>query len=1433
MADTIILKIDLQNEAQVIEGLKNIDKLADKLRSTPIKLKLDGVTKEALAFAKAQEQAAKAQAQVAKAQAQAAKAQAQEAKAQAQAAAATQKTKAQEAQLAAAREKTSAATQNRMRAEAQLAVQMEKTATAEEAARKANIELSTQIEKTNTVKAQQALEDKKLATEQARLATQQEKTATAAEAQATAQARLAAQQEKTATATENQATAQEESNQSMGKGAKSASLLGDSLGRIIAKVAAWQAINAAVASVKRSFTEALETMKAVDTELTTIQKVTDMSDASLKKLGDTAYSTASKYGVAADEYLQNIATFSKAGYGDLAEGLGELAIKTQLVGDVNAETASKFLLSTDAAYKYNGSVEALSAVLDKANAVENNYATSIEKIAEGMPIVASVAEMANISVEETIAALGTITAKTQESGTSAARAFRALILNIIGDTETEIEDGVTWSADEIESLNDVLWTYSRSAMEAAQATGEIVNPMVAIAGLSQAMEDGLLTEAKLAEIATSLGGKLRTNQLVALIENYGTVVDMLGTMETAAGSADKEVETMLGSWEKKTQVLKNTWTETVASYLDTDTIKGALDGLTTVVDGLDSGFGKTAVSATAFASGGMLAASAATSIAGSIAKAAAAAGGLNAALLGSPLFWGAAAGLAIYAIVEAVDALTVSYEEAAEAAEALNQEYETKYGAGSRLDELKNKVEALTAAERVEKEVLEAQKRALEEKIALQEKAAFQKWEEAYGQDAYIKTDIASGTYSSADEYRLVEIAEKLKEANEGLFETQDFDAYLSGLDDITSSYEEIYSKLTEFKEQGQDLSDAELRFMELYEQNAETANQFASRTIDAASAVGMAAYNAAIAAGASAEEAITASNEAIAEYLNTLRDVPDETDTKVEVDTLESEEHLKIVQSMLESIDGTVVQAKVEVTENLPDINAFGGFDREAKGTDNAPGGPTLVNEKGPELISTHGIAYIAGGGQPTVTNLPKGATVLTAEETKKAVGGLNSVTPVRAFEEGTGGLTGSEYLEALRRQKEADLSEIERDAQNYVKSTVSQNNSAFAMTPEEVARHSASQIFTETNAPASKPSGGAGKGTYSAAPDFKALEDELDDILSNLEAQAELADNQGQHSKEGDLYGQAREKIQELLDKYRAAGYSETSDEVLELQNMLYDYAEQQEEAYRHTWDELEDGLDAALDNINAQIEKAENENDIERQMALYGQAQEKIGKLLNQYLEAGFAPTSDEVLRLANLGYDYAGKQTKLTESLLDDLIDALNGLNDTTDRAKSLEEKQLAVEEAQKAYDAAQNQRTVRIFNPITGQWEWVSKASDVLSAQKSLESAQDTLREEQFSQAVDRLKRGELKLEDLLLDEAVSSQFSAASDAEKQNFLSALGAYSGGVSYGASTAYNNTTNSQTDSHDIVYNFNGVTIGKDTAEGMTLAKLASELRILNLT
>lgn len=365
----------------------------------------------------------------------------------------------------------------------------------------------------------------------------------------------------------------------------STNVLGDTFSHIVGKITVWQVVNAAVAKVKRSFTEAIDTMKQVDTEMTAIQKVTGNTSAEMEKLGNTAYEAASKYGVAVTDYLESVGTFAKAGYKDMSEDMAELATKTQLVGDVTSSIANQFILSADAAFKFEGNVTALNTVLDKANEIENNYATSIQKMAEGFPIVANVASMANMSIDELMAALGTITAVTQESGTKAATALRALILNIIGDTETEIEDGVAWTKEEIESLNDALWIYAEDAMKAAQASGKIVDPMKAIAALSQAYKDGLLSQAELAELESKLGGKLRTNQLDALIKNYDMYAAMLDKVANSAGSADKEVDIMLTSWDAKAKILNNTWTKFIADTVDSNWAKGFLDTLTWLIDG--------------------------------------------------------------------------------------------------------------------------------------------------------------------------------------------------------------------------------------------------------------------------------------------------------------------------------------------------------------------------------------------------------------------------------------------------------------------------------------------------------------------------------------------------------------------------------------------------------------------------------------------------------------------------------------------------------------------------------------------------------------------------------------------------------------------------------------------------------------------------------
>ena len=374
----------------------------------------------------------------------------------------------------------------------------------------------------------------------------------------------------------------------------------ESISVLLGKIGKWQVLNASVAATIRTFTDAISTMKAVDDEMVTVRKVTGFTAEQMEKLRDRAYETASAYGEAADEYLNSVAAFARAGYGEQADALAELTTKTKLVGDTNAETAQQFLLSVDAAYQYKGNIEALTKVLDGANEIDNKYATSIEKLAEGLGTVAPVAAQAHVGIDELTAAIGTITAVTQRSGSEAARAFRALVLNIVGDTKTEIDEGVTWTTGEIAGLKDVIREYAPAAYEAAKATGEVIDPMEAIGGLAQSMKDGLLTEQKLMEMVSDIGGKLRTSQLLALIQNWDMYQSMLKDYANAVGSADKEIENALDSWTRKTNILKNEWTEFIQSMVSTDAVKGGLDVLIGAVEILNTDIGHfAAVSGTA------------------------------------------------------------------------------------------------------------------------------------------------------------------------------------------------------------------------------------------------------------------------------------------------------------------------------------------------------------------------------------------------------------------------------------------------------------------------------------------------------------------------------------------------------------------------------------------------------------------------------------------------------------------------------------------------------------------------------------------------------------------------------------------------------------------------------------------------------------------
>lgn len=145
----------------------------------------------------------------------------------------------------------------------------------------------------------------------------------------------------------------------------------DNLMGNFSKFASWYNIGNVVSQATSKIRDAVTELKEVDTILTEISKTSDMTERQLAELGESAFDTANNYGKLATDYLTGVQEMTRAGYrGDLSDDMAQLSLLTQAAGDVTTEVANDYLIATDAAYKYEGNVKKLNAVLDGQNMIK-------------------------------------------------------------------------------------------------------------------------------------------------------------------------------------------------------------------------------------------------------------------------------------------------------------------------------------------------------------------------------------------------------------------------------------------------------------------------------------------------------------------------------------------------------------------------------------------------------------------------------------------------------------------------------------------------------------------------------------------------------------------------------------------------------------------------------------------------------------------------------------------------------------------------------------------------------------------------------------------------------------------------------------------------------------------------------------------------------
>ena len=1177
-------------------------------------------------------------------------------------------------------------------AKVKIARQQTKTATAQATLEEKKAETAKKQSTLETKKAARVEKEREVAIERGNTALknkelQEERTKTKVAETTLVQEKAKAAAEKRADAEHKATSATKELGEATEKTAQKAETLWDNF----QKFARWYIIGNAFSGIVRSMREALDTMKAVDDELVTIRKVTGFSNEQIAGIREQAYSTASAYGVGAADYLGSVAAFSRAGYKEQSAALAELSTKTQIVGDTTAEVANQFLLSTDAAYKYHGSISELNRVLDGANEIDNKYATSIEKIASGMGIVAPVAAQMHVSVDELTAAIGTITAVTQRSGTEAARALRALFLNIAGDTKTEIDEGVTWTTGEIAGLRDVIKLYAKDAYEAAQATGSIIDPMKAMEGLAKSMADGVLSEQKLIEMVSDIGGKLRTSQLLAIIQNWDMYQSMLQDYAGAIGSADKEVDNALDSWTRKTNQLKNAWTEFVSHLIETNQIKSALDLLTGAVQLLDSSFGRAAVTAGLFfaalkvtgALNGVI-----TLISGlitTISGLTTATELFSAVWAASPFFVIAVAAAGIYGIAKAVDALNVTYDEHKEKLEQIQKQYDSMYGAGSEYDDLKSREEDLLGIERERLIVLEGQAKQIRDQLDAEKKATALAWRSSNSRVQY-SADPKTGTLNvdfvskTGDEVNALSAAfDKL--TSKYLAAEIGTEGYREELQKLAAEHKSSVEGIRLLIDAGEELTDDEWNLLRVY-----------SSIID---------Y---LGKKTEAEEDDTG---AMQENADATGDVAGANET---------------LKTALEEVDknGSLTRGTLAQLEAL-----YPGLSRrilDANGN---------LTEEGRAAMETRAslLDLISSMISANATALTFDSQIAElqrlAEEAGIAAGMISAVfSSANMLAGGTGD------WDIIGDMTPDELAQYRLD---------SVRNQTMALVRKQI----------KDKELISPPGGGGGGSTEDARlKELQSIVSLRKQELSFLDASGASAEDQAAKMREiqAALHDQA-EYLRTI--EGESANVKALSTEWWSIQKKIADATEkaakalQDEELNARKEDValLESELDlmeargASYDDQIAKIRQIQQalDNQIST-MRRFGASEREINELLlkREKLESSILDIKkkerEETVALIEAQIKQLDNEKNEKVKALKAQLDALKKQKDEQDAVTTLAEKELAVRQALEALENARRERTVRQYNAKAGQWEWVADPKTIRDAEKAWEDAKKAVKE---------------------------------------------------------------------------------------------------------
>ena len=334
----------------------------------------------------------------------------------------------------------------------------------------------------------------------------------------------------------------------------------------------WLSVSSGIMFLFSKTKDAVSEIKELDDVLTEVSKTSDLTLQELKKLGLSSYDTASKYGRTASDYLSGVQSMSQSGfYGAKGEAMAEQSLLAQAAGDMSQEIADKYVLATNAAYKFNGEAKKLNEVLDGQNSISNRNSVALEDMALAISEAGTVASSYRVSVEDLSAMIGTIESVTKSGGSEVGNSLKSILINLQNITSDKI----------VTTLNSA----NASMTEFINGAEQLRDPVSILRDLAKTFNELDEADPLRAEILTNIGGKYQAAKLAALLQNMDMFDKMLVDYSEGTGSALEEANKSATNLTGTLNTLSNSWNEFVNSLIDSDTLKIGVQSLNSLTQG--------------------------------------------------------------------------------------------------------------------------------------------------------------------------------------------------------------------------------------------------------------------------------------------------------------------------------------------------------------------------------------------------------------------------------------------------------------------------------------------------------------------------------------------------------------------------------------------------------------------------------------------------------------------------------------------------------------------------------------------------------------------------------------------------------------------------------------------------------------------------------